>query len=230
MKLGRAGARLVCAAEGLDTATGDHEMLYTIKAAIAREQWKRFRANSDRSQTSAHERGIPNGRPSLGYRKGRDRRLEIDKAGAKKVRAMAEARIAGESLSGIARRFGLSHSTVRQILGNDVYIGTLRCGRRVTENAHPPILTREEFEAVNAARTKQPIPPGDTTRDRILLGIAYCAGCGKTLKQVRRPRRDGTYAVAYYCKNAASEPHPVRTGPHSPARFQTERADANEQC
>ena len=82
--LERAGARLVCANEGLDTATGDHEMLFTIKAAIAREQWKRYRANSGRSQRSAHERGIPNGRPPLGYRKGKDKRLEIEKAGKKK--------------------------------------------------------------------------------------------------------------------------------------------------
>ena len=43
--LDRAGARLVCAAEGLDTASGDQEMLFTIKAAIARDQWKRYRAN-----------------------------------------------------------------------------------------------------------------------------------------------------------------------------------------
>ena len=43
--LDKARARLVAAAEGLDTATGDHELLFSIKAAIAREQWKRFRAN-----------------------------------------------------------------------------------------------------------------------------------------------------------------------------------------
>src|SRR5439155_7976413 len=43
--LDKAGARLVVAGEGLDTDTGDHELLFTIKAAIAREQWKRFRAN-----------------------------------------------------------------------------------------------------------------------------------------------------------------------------------------
>jgi DNA invertase Pin-like site-specific DNA recombinase len=36
--LEQAGARLVCAAEGLDTATGDQELTFTIKAAIAREQ------------------------------------------------------------------------------------------------------------------------------------------------------------------------------------------------
>jgi hypothetical protein len=54
---------------------------------------------------------------------------------------------------------------------NDFYIGTLTCGDRGTENAHEAILTREQFEAVNATRTKQPIPPGDTTRERILMGL-----------------------------------------------------------
>lgn len=213
--LDKAGARLVCASEGLDTATGDHEMLFTIKAAIAREQWKRHKANFARAQRSAHDRGIVNGRPPLGYRKGRDKRLEIDKAGAAKVRKMAELRIGGESLSSIARRFNLSHSTVRQILGNDVYVGTLRCGRMVTENSHPAILTREQFDAVNASRTKQPIPPGDTTRDRLLLGLCHCSGCNRTLKVVRRPRADGTFAVSYYCKNAATEACPERAFVHA---------------
>jgi DNA invertase Pin-like site-specific DNA recombinase len=43
--LDQASARLVTAAEGLDTATGDQELLFSIKAAIARDQWKRHRAN-----------------------------------------------------------------------------------------------------------------------------------------------------------------------------------------
>ena len=43
--LERAGARFVAANEGLDTASGDQEMLFTIKAAIARDQWKLHRAN-----------------------------------------------------------------------------------------------------------------------------------------------------------------------------------------
>jgi site-specific DNA recombinase len=213
--LDKAGARLVCAAEGLDTATGDHEMLFTIKAAIAREQWKRYRANSARSQQSAHERGIPNGRPPLGYRKGKDRRLEIDKRDAAKVQEMAERRIAGESLSAIARSFSLSHSTVRQLLANDVYVGTLRCGGLVTEDAHPAILTREQFDAVNASRTKQPIPPGDTTRERLLLGLAHCAGCGHTLKVVQRRRADDSCVPAYYCKDAANDACPERAYVHA---------------
>src|SRR5262245_20690704 len=48
-----AGARLVCAGEGLDTASGDHEMLFTIKSALAREQWKRFRDNGANARREA---------------------------------------------------------------------------------------------------------------------------------------------------------------------------------
>ena len=74
--LGRAGARLVCAAEGLDTATGDHEMLFTIKAAIAREQWKRYRASWERAKRNAVARGVPSGRAPIGYRQ----RIEFTKS------------------------------------------------------------------------------------------------------------------------------------------------------
>jgi DNA invertase Pin-like site-specific DNA recombinase len=60
--LEQADARLVCAAEGLDTATGDHEMLFSIKAAVAREQWKRHRANWERARRNAIDRGVLAGR------------------------------------------------------------------------------------------------------------------------------------------------------------------------
>lgn len=53
--LDKAGARLVAANEGLDTASGDHEMLFMIKAAIARDQWKRHRANWEGARQNAIE-------------------------------------------------------------------------------------------------------------------------------------------------------------------------------
>jgi len=213
--LEHAGARLVCAAEGLDTATGDHEMLFAIKAAIAREQWKRYRANWERSQRSATERGIPNGQAPYGYRKRPDGRLEIYEPGARKVREAFRRRASGEPYAQIGRRFGWGHSTTRQLLVNTAYLGIVRCGAHVNENAHDAIVTREQFDAANAARTVQPVPPGDTTRDRILLGLARCAGCGHTLKVVRRGRADGSYAVSYFCKNAATEPCEDRAFVHA---------------
>jgi hypothetical protein len=96
-----------------------------------------------------------------------------------------------------------------------VYLGVVRHGQFRKENAHPAILSQELFDAANAARTVQPVPPGDTTKDRLLIGIARCRGCGRTLKTVRRKRADGSYVVSYYCKNAASQPCPERTFVHA---------------
>jgi DNA invertase Pin-like site-specific DNA recombinase len=208
--LEKAGARLVCAAEGLDTATGDHEMLFTIKAAIAREQWKRYKANWARAQRSANERGVPNGRAPVGYRKKRGGTLEIDKRASAKVLDAFERRAAGEPFAAIGRRYGWSHSTTRQIIQNDVYLGVARCGELVNEDAHDAIVSRELFEAANAAHTKRPVPPGVKTRDRLLLGLARCTGCGHTLKVVTGYGG----ALRYYCKDAASEPCPERALVH----------------
>ena len=68
--LDKANARLVCAAEGLDTARGsdDDEMTFSVKAALARLQWKRHRRNWANARRSAIEYGIhPSARVSIGY-------------------------------------------------------------------------------------------------------------------------------------------------------------------
>ena len=170
--LERAGARLVCAAEGLDTATGDHEMLFTIKAAIAREQWKRHRANWERAKRNATERGVPSGRAPIGYRKRRGCPLEVDKPAAAKVLEAYELRALGVPIAEIGRRFGWSHSTTRQILANEVYLGLIRHGGFVKENAHEPIVDRHLFDAVQAARTVRLAALGALTRNRLLQGLA----------------------------------------------------------
>lgn len=211
--LEKADARLVCAAESLDTAAGDHEMLFTIKAAVARDQWKRHKANWARAQRSATERGVANGRAPIGYRKRKGQAFTIDKRDAAKVHDAFERRAAGEPFAAIGRRYGWSHSTARQIIGNDVYLGVIRCGDLVRENAHPPIVSRELFEAANAARTKRSVAPGVKTRDRLLLGIARCVGCGHTLKVVTGYGG----ALRYYCKDAATEPCPERALVHCEA-------------
>jgi DNA invertase Pin-like site-specific DNA recombinase len=204
--LEHAGARLVCAGEGLDTATGDHEMLFTIKAAIARDQWKRYRANWHTTRRNTIERGGFPGRATTGYRQpGNGKPLKVVRGEAKKVREAFELRAQGVPFAAIGRRFGWSHSTTRQIIMNEAYLGVARHGEFRKENAHPAIVSRELFDAANAARTVQPVPPGETTRDRLLVGLARCGGCGRTLKTVRRKRADGSHVAAYFCKDAASE-------------------------
>lgn len=213
--LERAGARLVAASEGLDTATGDHEMLFTIKAAIAREQWKRHRANWERAKRNAIERGVPAGRAALGYRKRSGRPLEIHAREAAKVLEAFELRARGVPYSEIGRRYGWSPSTTRQILCNRVYLGELRHGAFVNKHAHDAIVSVDLFDAVQASRTSRPAAPGSTTAGRLLPGLARCSGCGRTLKSVRRKRADGSFVQSYFCKDAASQPCPERAYVHA---------------
>ena len=67
---------------------------------------------------------------------------------AAKVLAMFEAREAGEAMTSIARRFGMSHSTVRQILACETYTGVVAHGGFRKEGAHEAIVPRELFDAV----------------------------------------------------------------------------------
>jgi site-specific DNA recombinase len=212
--LEQADARLVAVNDSLDTDNGDQELSFSIRAAISRDQWKRHRANWERARRSSVERNVFPGRTPIGYRRDAHSRLVHDRRQASKVRRAFELRREGIPQTEIARRLGWSHSTTRQILVNEAYLGVIRHGANRKEDAHPPIVSRELFDAVQATRTTEPVPPGETTRDRLLLGLARCGGCGKTLKVVRRKRKSD-YVVSYYCKDAASEPCQARAFVHA---------------
>jgi DNA invertase Pin-like site-specific DNA recombinase len=103
-----ADARLVSVGDSMDTASGDHEMLFTIRAAIARDQWKRHRANWEKAQPNAAERGVACSRANIGYRKAnRGEPFTINESEAAKVRQAFELRAAGVAISRIYKLDGL---------------------------------------------------------------------------------------------------------------------------
>ena len=85
--LERAELRLVCAAEGLDTANGDHELNFAIKAALAREQWKQYKRRSEATKKHAVEQlGIHIGPAPFGYTRALHEPLRRDPKLGKVVR------------------------------------------------------------------------------------------------------------------------------------------------
>jgi DNA invertase Pin-like site-specific DNA recombinase len=159
--LDAAGARLVCVGDGLDTATGDHEMLFTIKAAIARDQWKRYRANFEGSRRNAIERGVFPGLAPIGYRyrKGSNRPLEVDKREARKVQEAFELRASGTPFSKIARRFGWGNSATRHVLGNEAYLGL-----SVTANSGARTPTSRSSAGNSSTPSRLPAPSSQSHR------------------------------------------------------------------
>jgi DNA invertase Pin-like site-specific DNA recombinase len=198
------GFNVVAIDLGLDLQSPNGELVANLFGSVAQWERRRRAEDWDTARRSAVARGIPNGRPPYGYRRGPDRRLVIDEREAAVIRSVFEARAAGESISVISRRLGWSHSSTKQRLADEAYVGVARSGAHRNENAHPPIVSRDLFDAVRITPSATR-PTGETTADRLLLGVARCAGCGKTLKVVRRSRSDGTYAAGYYCKNQAAQ-------------------------
>lgn len=197
------GYNVVALDLGLDLHSSNGELVANVLGSVA--QWERKRRTEDWDVTrrNAIGRGIVNGRAPFGYRKGDDGRLVVVEHEAAIVRDAFERRAAGEAFSKIGRRFGWSHSTTRQRLTDEAYLGVARAGEYRNEDAHPAIVTRELFDAIGIVRSAP--ATGETTADRLLLGIARCAGCGRTLKVTRRRRVDGSHAVSYFCKDASSE-------------------------
>lgn len=209
------GYNIVALDLGLDLHSPNGELVANVLGSVA--QWERKRRREDwaAAQRNAVARGVPNGRAPFGYRKRPDGRLEIEEAQAAIVREAFRARASGEPFAQIGRRYGWGHSTTRQLLANEAFLGVARSGPHVNDHAHPAIVTPEEFQAANAARTISRAAAGALTKDRLVQGLARCGGCGRTLKVVHRKRADGSRVSAYYCKDASSEPCPERAFVHA---------------
>ena len=96
-------ARLVCTAEGLDTAHGDQELNFGLRALLAREQLKQYqRRMADFKQRKTAD-GIAFGPMPIGYRKDADGRAEIDPETAPIVLELFERRLKDEGVSSLAR-------------------------------------------------------------------------------------------------------------------------------
>ena len=211
--LDTAGARLVIVNEGLDTATGDHEMLFTIKAAIAREQWKRYRDNWENARRSTVADGVMPGAAPLGYTASvigtSNKGLPIHgplvpNDHAPVVEEAFVMRAKGASLNDVARHLTASgaktahgndwsRASARHVLENEVYLGIVRHGEFVNKKAHPALVTPAQFRAANRKKGRR--LSGERGDGRLLgNGLCRCGTCGKCLcyGSTTAKRADGT--------------------------------------
>ena len=153
-------------------------------------------------------------------------KLEIDPETSKVVREAFEHGLAGKSINYIIRDFyakgvpsptGLPKwrgGTISGMLHNPVYNGTIVWssntddddGTVIYPNAHPGIVTEEEFDKVQrlmGARYHKPKEPNKNNNPRelgssyLLSGIISCRLCGGKVSP--HPAKSGTYAY-YNCK------------------------------
>jgi len=69
---------------------------------------------------------------------------------------------------------------VLRVLNSEVYLGRIKYDDVVVENAHEPLITREQFERVKAVRKKRQEIYGDAAYQSkyLLSGLLFCGQCG----------------------------------------------------
>lgn len=168
-KLRELGVRVIFEQEGLDTADTDSALMITIIESIAQAE------NESRSENIkwGYKRHVAQGTSKLynrkcyGYESDENGLLGIKNEEARNVRLIFELYFGGFSIIGIKRELekrGIktptgkekwSKRTIDVMLSNEKYIGVVRllnAGEHqehyVSENNHPAIISKEQFEAV----------------------------------------------------------------------------------
>ncbi|TCO79302.1 recombinase family protein [Marinisporobacter balticus] len=107
---------------------------------------------------------------------------------------------------------------VQRIITDDVYIGTLRCGKTkkkkvkgdsvrvpkdehiIYENNHPAIISKEDFEltqTIGKRRNKRKIRSGANGMN-LLSGFLFCGDCGKYMVKWKRKNKSDAYVCGAY--------------------------------
>lgn len=175
-KLKEHGVRVIFEQEGLDTADTDSALMISIIESIAQAE------NESRSENIkwGYRRHAAQGTSKLynrkcyGYENDIDGELIIKEDEAKNVRLIFELYLRGFSIIGIKRELEKreiktptgkekwSKRTIDVMLSNEKYIGVVRLlnveehqEHYISENNHPAIILKEQFEAVQIEKKKR---------------------------------------------------------------------------
>jgi DNA invertase Pin-like site-specific DNA recombinase len=191
-----AGGTFFSVQDDMSTATDTGRLVLRIMLSMAEWELDHVRAGWEIARRYAVARGVHQGsRTPIGYRKLPSGRLQPDPVTAAVLAEVFRRRAAGESITSLARYLeqegvrtsrgnpGWCYSTLKQVLRNRVYVGEVRSGRFVREDAHPALVDAVTWEL---AQTPRQPASAVTRRPSLLAGVVRCAGCGHPLIAHRR--------------------------------------------
>lgn len=181
--------------ESFDTGTPFGRAMIGILSVFAQLEREQIKERTKMGKIARAKQGLRNGGRFLpiGYDISNGS-LVINDYEAVQVRKIFDCYISGMSQSKIAKllysegystRYGdwskpSAITTVSSILTNDVYIGIAKYGDISVDNAHEPIISREQFDKAQLIRRKRREIYGDTAfvSKHLLTGMLFCARCG----------------------------------------------------
>lgn len=152
------------------------------------------------------------GKRMLGYRKGTDGRYEIDPDEAEVVRRIFNEYQDGKPQAEIvedlnrdgfrtSRGMAFTKNSIYRIIENEKYTGMYRYKDIEDPDGIPPIISKEQYEAVNnmAKRRQYKKRKKDPVDMYLLTGKLYCGHCDHPMTGESARSKNGTYFKYYTC-------------------------------
>lgn len=214
-----AGCAIKCVAENIPEEGSIAILMESLFDALAEQYSLNLSENVIRGLNYNAERGLYNGVPMLGYKKGKDKHYEIDDKTAPLVIRCFNDYAAGKSMALIAAEFNKDGFTtirkkpfkvnsIRSILKNRSYLGEYRFGDVFIPDAIPQLIKPELFEQVqknfsqhkrkHLARNNE----GEPEAPRFwLTGKLFCGKCGEPLLGVSGTSKSKKIHYYYICRS-----------------------------
>jgi DNA invertase Pin-like site-specific DNA recombinase len=222
-----AGGTFVSVQNGFDISTDQGRLVLRLMLSWAEWELDRIRAGWRTARARAVARGVHmGGKAPAGYKHDDSRRLRphpqhgtvVGEAFALRADGMTLEQVAAFITSAsVPTAYGDGGWTVaglRYLLANRVYLGELRNGEFVLEDAHPAITDPVTWQRAQAPRLRSRRAPGQPTP---LGGLVRCGTCERVMQShsvVRNGRRHRTYvcrrddcAHRIHVSGAVLEPH-----------------------
>ncbi len=186
------GVDFISMQESFDTSTPFGKAMIGLLAVFAQLEREQIKERTWMGRVARAKTGLYHGGGNIpiGYEY-EDGHLIVNPYEAEQVRKIYEWYLAGASLKAITNRLQEmgctnkyssynSWSSVRNILGNETYTGTLHFGDIIVNDAHEAIISKEQFDAVQVLRGKRREKYGSTAfqSKHLLTGILFCGHCG----------------------------------------------------
>jgi site-specific DNA recombinase len=187
-RLEAVGGVLIASDLGMDTSTPSGKLMRNVLMALAEFELERIRDSWRDATAKAIGRGVyVSAKVPVGYTRGDDGRLALDRKAAKALRSVFLERAAGVSWATICARLdsdlpqtgAWTPQRLQWIIRNRCYLGEARQGDVVNPDAHEPLVSRVEFEAAQG-NGKLREWRGEP---RLLSGLVRCATCGYAMRR-----------------------------------------------
>ena len=205
--------------ESFDTATPFGKAMIGLLAVFAQLEREQIKERTKMGRIARAKLGLYHGGGyiPIGYDY-EDGKLIINPYEAEQIRKIFKWYIAGESLisitnklqaEGYTNKYGSwsSWSSIRNVIGNETYTGTIHFEDVTVENAHEAIISKEQFELAQRMHVKRQDKYGMTAFQSkyLLTGLLFCGKCGA--RYYRRNSYYTCYSRSKQIKSMVKDPN-----------------------